>query len=313
MGLTLHYRYGSLTAKPAQAESWVRAWHEVATASNLGKTTTVFHETFDDQNVDAFGAFYPGRRFMETKLEPRVPRAKPEPFVPMSDEEIQAAADQCVEDWEEHRGRVDAGLEEETPKQEIREKFAAEMIEVTGGGWLDLHPDECWFFWIDADGSEPLLIGLARYPAVVEHTVNGKSVPFETGLGVGWHWEGFAKTQYASLPEHGGDDHFVKVHTGFVRLLDRVREDLPDLEVTDESGYADHRDEAELRKEIRKWNSLVAGVTGRLKDAGHATESPILNHPEFEHLEAEGDDAFKDWYLKLKEEHRKEREVDPDM
>lgn len=288
----------------------MRAWRDFAAGLSLGKTTEVFHETFDDQDVDDFGAFYPGRRMLETAIERPNQEARPEPKppVPMTDEEIEAAAQELVDSWEEKRDRVDAGPEEQTSKHEVRERFAAEMMEVTGGGWLDLHPDACWFFWINADGSEPLLIGLARYPAVVEHTVGGDSVPFETGLGTGWHWEGFAKTQYASLPEHGGDDHFVKVHTGFVKILDRIQLDLPDIKVTDESGYADHRDETRLRKEIRKWNGLIAGVTGRLKDAGHNTESPILDHPEFEHLEAEGDDAFKDWYFNLKDENRKKRE-----
>mgnify|MGYP000400550557 CR=1 FL=1 len=293
----------------------MRAWRDFAAGLSLGRITGVLHETFDDQDVDDFGAFYPGRRMLETAIERPNQEARPEPkpLVPMTDEEIEAAAQELVDSWEERPDRVDAGLEEQTSKQEVRERFAAEIIEVTGGGWIDLHPDECWFFWINADGSEPLLIGLARYPAVVEHTVGGDSVPFETGLGTGWHWEGFAKTQYASLPEHGGDDHFVKVHTGFVKILDRIQLDLPDIKVTDESGYADHRDETRLRKEIRRWNGLVAGVAGQLRDAGHAAESPIFDHPEFEHLEAEGDDAFNDWDLKLKEENRRKRGVDPDQ
>ena len=287
MGLTLHYEYGLLGMTARQAEAAVRRWHAAAEAMGFDRVNEVFHETFDDQSCDEFGAFYPGRRIIETGRDAK-PR-EPEPFVPMSEEEIDAAAESMVEDWEEKNRRIEAGLEQPKSKQEVREEFAAEWIDATDGGWLDLHPHECWFFWVNSEGSEPLILGLARYPAVVEHEVKGVPDQFETGLGVGWHWQGFCKTQYASLPEHGGDEHFIQTHLGFCRLLDTIAGDGMTLKVQDDGGYWDDRDEEKLRREIRRWNGLVASIGGRMKDSGLQAESPIFDHPEFEHLEAEGE------------------------
>jgi hypothetical protein len=46
------------------------------------------------------------------------------------------------------------------------------------------------------------------------------------------------------------------------------------------------------RSERIGFDRIIAGFAGRLADTlepeGHGTESPIFDHPEFEHLEGEG-------------------------
>jgi hypothetical protein len=60
------------------------------------------------------------------------------------------------------------------------------------------------------------------------------------------------------------------------------------VKVTDESEFWTKRDGPALVREIGRWNELIAGVGGQLKDAagpGHVT-GPIFAFPDFEHLEA---------------------------
>jgi hypothetical protein len=56
----------------------------------------------------------------------------------------------------------------------------------------------------------------------------------------------------------------------------------------DESEFWTKRDGAALVREIGRWNELIAGVGGQLKDAGGPGEvtGPIFSFPDFEHLEA---------------------------
>ena len=59
--------------------------------------------------------------------------------------------------------------------------------------------------------------------------------------------------------------------------------------VSDEGRYAEQRDVELLRREIREWNELIAGLAGVLKDAlPGEVDPPISEFPDFEHLEARG-------------------------
>ena len=126
--------------------------------------------------------------------------------------------------------------------------------------------------------------GLSYCPDTV--TINGLSLAVHRP---GWHWHCCCKTQYASVVS---DEHLLRCHLGLVDLLDAAPKLGLEVEVRDETGYHEHRDTARLLEEVRRMNRIVAGFAGRLADTlepdGHRTVSPIFDHPEFEHLEGEG-------------------------
>ncbi len=136
----------------------------------------------------------------------------------------------------------------------------------------------------------------------------------KTGLGTGWRYSTFCKTQYASDPECGGIPNFIRCHLSVIHLLDRIAE-LPTLkiEVQDEGKYgrsyyaddpwAEKRvytwhdgkyDVKALVEEVAEWNTMIATTFGALSDvlkaidSPLALESPIKNFPDFEYLEFKG-------------------------
>jgi len=137
------------------------------------------------------------------------------------------------------------------------------------------------------DGSEPANFGLCRYPRFIENRI-GKRV--QTKLPTGWSWQSFCKTQYASNPNVGGIESFLRCHLSVIRLLDHARELNALNEVSDEGGYFKDRDVQALVKEVGEWNSMIAGFVGGMKDliGAQGIESQITKFPNFEHLEAEG-------------------------
>lgn len=110
-----------------------------------------------------------------------------------------------------------------------------------------------------------------------------------------WSFYAFCKTQYAGAPQAGGFDNFFRCHAGLIRLLDHARRKLGfQVRVRDEAGYWRNRDRDRLRAELQSWNELIAAFAGELKDAlpGQIT-GPILNYPQFERLEARGEQALR--------------------
>ena len=134
-------------------------------------------------------------------------------------------------------------------------------------------------------GCEAANFGFCKYPAFIN--VEGKRVSTKRK---GWSWSSFCKTQYASDPQLGGVQHFLRCHLGVIKILDFVKATgLADVEVSDEGGYFDQRDVKALVQEVGEWNDFIAGFTGELKDAiGPQLESAITSFPNFEHLEARG-------------------------
>jgi hypothetical protein len=86
-------------------------------------------------------------------------------------------------------------------------------------------------------------------------------------------------------------DHFVACHRAVIALLDAARALGIAVEVRDDSGYWDHRDERRLVESAEHWNALVAKIAGRLADGleptGLKAEAPVFRHREFERLEME--------------------------
>jgi hypothetical protein len=158
-----------------------------------------------------------------------------------------------------------------------REEFPGGMWQATqftrhGESWRELYPTRLFAFRVEpAAGSESAEFGLARYPRRA-----------------GWSWKSFCKTQYASSAEHGGLANFLRCHVGLVKLLDAGASLGLHVKVHDEGEFWERRDVQALASEIGRWNELIAGFGGHLKDAlGHGrVESPIFQFPDFEHLEA---------------------------
>lgn len=134
------------------------------------------------------------------------------------------------------------------------------------------------------DGSEPANFGLCQYPGTVDFC--GKRV--RTKL-PGWRWRSFCKTQYASNPNCGGIENFLRCHLSVVALLDHAKT-LGILEdVSDEGDYWIKRDVEALAKEVGGWNEMIASGAGRLRDLfGGGVRSPITAFQDYEHLEARG-------------------------
>lgn len=141
----------------------------------------------------------------------------------------------------------------------------------------------------------------------------------KTGLGTGWRYSSFCKTQYASEPASGGLANFLKCHISVITLLDRIAK-LPTVkvEVCDEGKYgrshysddwrqarAEGRDPTyvwhegrysvpALAQELGEWNEMIAAMCGGLNDMLKVSgspltlESPITGFSNFEHLEFKG-------------------------
>ena len=159
-----------------------------------------------------------------------------------------------------------------------------------GGGVAEFHyrvtPTRVLGFtaWPGA-GCEESNVGLCRYPATFT-TPEGQTL--KTKLS-GWCWSSFCKTQYASNPECGGIANFLRCHLTVVALLDQAKALGCLTNVNDEGGFWASRDVPALAKEIGSWNEMIAAFGGKLKDVlGRGVQAPIADYPNFEQLEAAG-------------------------
>jgi hypothetical protein len=165
---------------------------------------------------------------------------------------------------------------------------AAQFIESEGCAYTAPPVRLLAFTTMPGAGCEAANFGLCNYPEFVD---DGAGKRIKTGLASGWSWRSFCKTQYASNPQLGGVENFLKCHVGIIRLLDEAK-DLNILnEVTDEGGYWRKRDARALVEQVAEWNAAIAGFVGGLKDlvgGGTDVRTEITKFPNYEHLEAEG-------------------------
>ncbi|HEY9597360.1 MAG TPA: hypothetical protein V6D33_06780 [Cyanophyceae cyanobacterium] len=147
------------------------------------------------------------------------------------------------------------------------------------------------------EGCETALFGLATYPKTIIRKIDNQLEPIETNLS-GWCWFNLCKTQYASNPNYGGIEHFLKCHLLLIAMLDEAQR-LDILQnVSDDGSYWENRDIEELIKALEKHNALVAAIVGQIGDVlnkvgkGEA-QAPITSYPNFEYLEAEGQMRLK--------------------
>jgi len=162
---------------------------------------------------------------------------------------------------------------------------AGQHVERDGSYYTVLPKHLIAFSTLPGDGAEQSNFGLAKYPGTIE-AKRGRRI--RTGLS-GWSWASFCKTQYASSPEYGGVQNFLRCHLSVVKLLDAANE-LDILgEVSDEGEFWQHRDVKALAEEVGDWNANIAGFVGQLKDSfGGDFVAPITKYKDFEHLEAKG-------------------------
>lgn len=158
-------------------------------------------------------------------------------------------------------------------------------------------------------GSETAMFGLASHPPVVVHREDvitypkgcsesrqlnaGEAIEFPTRLRGWYSFSNCCKTQYAANPKYGGIPNFLRAHLSIFSTMDYAKQIGLKTYIRDDARYWKHRDQTKLLAELKKWDELIAGFTGRLTDAigGQIPGSivaPIKNRPDFEHLEAKG-------------------------
>ncbi|GAP99658.1 hypothetical protein [Leptolyngbya sp. NIES-2104] len=182
--------------------------------------------------------------------------------------------------------------------------------------WVELQGEACHFDMEDLD--DPYVFLKLRGIKPVEIAMNGMSwrsstylIAFDTLPGQGsetaafglathseigetndWIWTGFCKTQYASNPQYGGQENFLRCHLAIVKILDEAQKLGVCCEVDDEGNYWKTRNIATLMAALSAENIFMATTMGAIKDtidpSSATLEAPILAYPNFEQLEAEG-------------------------
>jgi hypothetical protein len=171
------------------------------------------------------------------------------------------------------------------------------------------------FFSANLEGSETAQFGLATHPPVVVHREDvvrqgadgieehlmgaGPTVEFPTRLRGWYSWTSYCKTQYAGDPKLGGDTNFLRAHVSIFKAVEAAKGLGFKTHIRDDAKYWRHKSEKKLLAELHRWDELIAGFAGGMKDhlksAGMADSvaSPIFERGDFEHLEAKGVERLK--------------------
>jgi len=194
---------------------------------------------------------------------------------------------------------------------QLKDEFAWEKIEA--GQYLDLPKRKsdkdgwrtsvgitpnfiCSFSAWPGKGCESFNVVLAHYPETIETTVKNKwgwpvLKTYKTRI-KGYSGRCFCKTQYASNPDCGGIENFLKCHLVVIKMLDYAKEIGILKHVSDEGNYWKKRDIQALASEVGSWNSMIAGMFGAIKDSlGQGDvkiQGEIQKFSNFESLEFKG-------------------------
>jgi hypothetical protein len=176
-------------------------------------------------------------------------------------------------------------------RAEKREDLAMQFVPVGGPDasfYAMVAPERGWLVqvWPGA-GCEWARFGLCQYPRRIPY----RDGAAPTGFKDGWEFRSSCKTQYAG--KHGWEN-ILKCHLRVISLLDFWRGLGARVKVNDEGGYWKTRSVGKLREELRRYDGLVAAMSGMLKDAtgGLSIQSPIFDYKNFERLEHEGWQEF---------------------
>lgn len=152
------------------------------------------------------------------------------------------------------------------------------------------------FDTLPGPGSESATFGLATYEEIEERN--------------DWSLGGFCKTQYASNPEYGGLENFIRCHKFIVEMLDEIQKLGISCEVQDEGEYWESRNLDDLMGNLQQYNFFVAALVGTFKNQSNQEvniiEAPVLKYPNFEYLEAEGNDLLKEKLQELNDLKREQ-------
>lgn len=184
---------------------------------------------------------------------------------------------QSVGDVVEFHGR-DADFEQRAKHDPDRWMLiqAGQSVERNGYHYHVPPKHQIAFSTFPGNGAEQANFGLAKYPGFIKGH-DGRRI--RTGHS-GWSWQSFCKNQYASNPEFGGVENFLRCHLSVVKLLDAANELGVLDEVSDEGEFWERRDAKALVEEVGEWNEHIAGFVGRLKD----TFGGDFSAPNFENL-----------------------------
>lgn len=119
-----------------------------------------------------------------------------------------------------------------------------------------------------------------------------------------WHFHTTCITQFASNPLLGGIPNFLQAHKILTKILDLAQDLNLIVQIEDCSNYYQHRNETELQQFIQQENQRTAAWVGGIlnqKQQGplhpvveeiYQEEKEILHFPDFEHLEAKGQQFY---------------------
>lgn len=197
-----------------------------------------------------------------------------------------------VKDFGSHHSFEVGDVKELRSQAEIEDHFLpCHYVSVIPGQeypQLSVYPAEAVYFTVYlGDGCETCSFGLVRYPETV--TYQGRKIDVNCP---GWVWRDFCKTQYASNPQYGGVQNFLRCHLGLIAILDMAQKFGFEMEVYDEGGYWENRSVEKLLRELADYNQLVAAIAGKIKDQidkNTTLIASIFDYPNFEHLEAKGE------------------------
>jgi hypothetical protein len=153
------------------------------------------------------------------------------------------------------------------------------------------HTPDGEYFVVEApEGLRVVVIGFAVAPGAGSEPASFALATLgEQDASSPWSWQCYCKTQYASAH---GDDHFLKCHTSVVKLLDAAKRIGIGVDVHDEAGFFESRDEAKLLASVDHMNRLIARFAGQVSDAfeeaggdSRQVQGEIFRHPDFERLE----------------------------
>ena len=166
-------------------------------------------------------------------------------------------------------------------------------------GDIDAHmtliePTWSCYFIAQLNGCDPVTAGLASHIDKVKVQREFSIDEVRTNLGGKMAWQCKCETLNAMLPQIGGWDNFFKQHTTVLKFLEKIEKLGLELDVWDQGKFWETTNPDLLRDELRRSAAITAHTVGYMKDRLRehpelADEIPLLKHPEFERLEAEGE------------------------
>lgn len=181
-----------------------------------------------------------------------------------------------------------------------------------------IEPTWTCYFTAALNGCDPVTAGLAQHVSQIKVRREwGGYSEASTRLEGLMAWQCRVETLNASLPQHGGWDNFFRQHTTVLSFLEALEKLGMTLDVWDQGGYWETASKDLLRKELERSSAITARTLGEAKDQMQHGEilrdiMPFLTHPQFEQLEAKGeqmaneDGLKRHWMREAENEAREE-------